>query len=538
MSDQKRLLLAAALMALVLFVSWQFMGRQSERTTVQTGQGTAVQAQQQVPVITQADSSRSDTSLQSDTTSRTVIADDSLGVGNAEPAVHEERIIHVVIRDEGRDIVAARISTLSGSIESWRLMLYENLTEESDGRRIDLGGATWIDQGWGFETSAPDTVFVEEGVRSVFLTEISGERSIEYTFTPGFYGFHVQREGYDQVLILNSGIIPITESKVTPGSYFKAQWNAEKIRSRDTEDIEMNDQVGNVQWISARTKYFGIILLPRSYERAYGYVYGPGGDVSPSIGIQDNNVLVYAGPLDYGTLRELGSNTHLMVDFGWPVIRDIGRLLFWFCTAVLSFVGNWGLKIIILSVVLKVVLMPLTTKSFRSMAKLKQVQPKMKELQEKYRSDPKALQSAMQKLYREEGVNPLGGCLPMLMQMPVFFALYRVLANSVQLRGADFMLWIRDLSTPEILIPFQTPMLGLDGIGLLAVLMGVSMFLQQKMTTVDQSQKSMTYILPVFMTYLFMRFPAGLTLYWFMNNILTIGHQKMINSKLEAEKQV
>jgi len=531
MSDQKRLLLAAVLMAIVLFVSWQFMGKQNERTTVQTDQGTVVYAQQQLPVIKEADT------LQSDTTSLTVMPDDSLDSGQEEVAVPEERIIHVVIRDEGRDIVTARISTLSGSIESWRLMMYENLTAESDGGRIDLGGTTWIDQGWGFETSAPDTVFVEDGQRSVLLTEASGGRSLNYTFTPGFCGFQIQREGYDEVFVLNSGIIPITESKVTPSSYFKAQWNSEKVRSRNTDDIEMNDQVGNVQWIAARTKFFGIILLPRSYERAYGYVYATGGNTSPSIGIQDNNVLVYAGPLDYSTLRELGSNTHLMVDFGWPIIRDIGRLLFWFCTTVLSFVGNWGLKIIILSVVLKVVLMPLTTKSFRSMAKLKQVQPKMKELQEKYKNDPKALQSAMQKLYREEGVNPLGGCLPMLMQMPVFFALYRVLANSVQLRGADFMLWIKDLSSPEILIPFQSPMLGLDGIGLLAVLMGVSMFLQQKMTTVDQSQKSMTYILPVFMTYLFMRFPAGLTLYWFMNNILTIGHQQMINKKLEAEKQ-
>jgi YidC/Oxa1 family membrane protein insertase len=531
MSDQKRLLLAAVLMAIVLFVSWQFMGKQNERTAVQSYQGTVVNAQQQVPVITESDT------LQSDTTSMTVMQDDSLDGVQEEIAVPEERIIHVVIRDEGRDIVSARISTLSGSIESWRLMMYENLTVEGVGSRIDLGGTTWTDQGWGFETSAPDTVFVEDGQRTVLLTEASGGRSLNYTFTPGFYGFQIQREGYDQVLILNSGIIPITESKVTPSSYFRAQWNSEKVRSRNTDDIEMNDQVGNVQWIAARTKFFGIILLPRSYERAYGYVYATGGNTSPSIGIQDNNVLVYAGPLDYSTLRELGSNTHLMVDFGWPIIRDIGRLLFWFCTAVLSFVGNWGLKIIILSVVLKVMLMPLTTKSFRSMAKLKQVQPKMKELQEKYRNDPKALQSAMQKLYREEGVNPLGGCLPMLMQMPVFFALYRVLANSVQLRGADFMLWIKDLSSPEILIPFQNPMLGLDGIGLLAVLMGVSMFLQQKMTTVDQSQKSMTYILPVFMTYLFMRFPAGLTLYWFMNNILTIGHQQMINKKLEAEKQ-
>jgi len=146
------------------------------------------------------------------------------------------------------------------------------------------------------------------------------------------------------------------------------------------------------------------------------------------------------------------------------------------------------------------------------MAKLKQVQPKMEELKKKHKNDAKALQNAMQKLYREEGVNPLGGCLPLLLQMPVFFALYRVLANSVQLRGAPFMFWIKDLSKPEILIHFNTPILGLHGFGILALLMGVAMFLQQKITMTDQSQKSMLYLMPIFMTFLFMRFPAGLTL--------------------------
>jgi len=276
--------------------------------------------------------------------------------------------------------------------------------------------------------------------------------------------------------------------------------------------------------------------MPQSYERAYGYLYMTPEDQSPAIGIQDNSIYVYAGPLDYGRLRTLGRDTSRLVDFGWPIIRDIGRLLFWFCTAVLSFVDNWGIKIILLAIVLKLVLLPLTTKSFKSMAKLKQVQPKMKELQAKFKNDPKALQSAMQKLYREEGVNPLGGCLPMLMQMPVFFALYRVLANSVQLRGAPFMLWITDLSKPEILIPFQTPILGLHGAGILALLMGIAMFLQQKMTMTDQNQKGMLYMMPIFMTFLFMRFPAGLTLYWFSNNLLTIGQQQLIKNKLEAEQ--
>lgn len=537
MSDQNRLLLAAALMAVVLFVSWQFMGsgggsseeavpaELQQQTTAQEATGTVTESGEQA------------STEQDEQTSSATEPADSLPGPDTEQPDFVQRTITVVVRDDDDRMVTAGISTATASVEDWYLEGYDAVPGEDDGSDIDLGNSTWMDLGFGFTTQTPDTVVVDSEPVSIELVEVGGDRSVRYTFYPGFYGFEIEMTGYDQITRLNSNILPISEINVTPGNYFKAQWNSEKVRSRDTDDIGMDDQVGNVEWIAARSKYFGVILLPRSYERAYGYVYASGGETSPSIGIQDRKVLVYAGPLDYGRLRELGRDTHLMVDFGWPVIRDIGRLLFWFCTSVLSFVGNWGLKIIILSVALKVVLMPLTTKSFRSMAKLKQVQPRMKELQEKYRNDPKALQTAMQKLYREEGVNPLGGCLPLLMQMPVFFALYRVLANSVQLRGAEFLLWIKDLSTPEILIPFGSPMLGLDGIGLLAVLMGVSMFLQQKMTTVDQSQKGMTYILPIFMTYLFMRFPAGLTLYWFMNNLLTIGQQQMINKQLEAEKQ-
>ena len=531
MSDQNRLLLAAALMAVVLFVSWQFMGRTQNTSDVQSVPSQPVETstrvqtsyeEQQVPSEEQTDQA------------------DSMATSQADTSLMEERIITVLIMDDGSEIISADISTLGATIVGWELIGYEGIPGADTGEQVDFDGSDWFGGGaaGSFACDSPDTVRVMDAQSTVTLTQSNTGKSVSYTFTPGFYGFTMRRQGFDQLTVLNSGILPVSENNINIADYFEAQWNSEKVKNRDAGDIDMNDQVGNVEWIATRTKYFGIILMPLSFERAYGYVYASGGgEVSPSVGLQDDELMVYAGPLDYGRLRGLGRDTHLMVDFGWPIIRDIGRLLFWFCTSVLSFVSNWGVKIILLSIALKLVLMPLTTKSFRSMAKLKQVQPRMKELQEKYKNDPKALQTAMQKLYREEGVNPLGGCLPLLMQMPVFFALYRVLANSVQLRGAGFVLWIKDLSTPEILIPFENPILGLNGIGLLAVLMGVSMYLQQKMTTVDQSQKSMTYILPVFMTYLFMRFPAGLTLYWFMNNILTIGQQKMISRKLEEEKQ-
>lgn len=526
MSDQKRLLLAAVLMAAVLFISWQFMGKSTTDDNSQnTPQATEnVQQEQQLSI--------EDTTIvdkESDELTSVKVHDT-----DTDEILLEERLIKVIIYDDDEIIVEADISTAGGTVTGWKLPQYEDMPGAGNGESINFDGNSWIRNSTNYETSSEDTILVNEIPQSLILTDPSGEGEITYTFTPGQYGFLYETEGLDEIAVLNGGILPISEMNSNVTRYFKAQWNAEKVKSRGSNDITGDVQVGNVEWIAVRSQYFAIIMMPQSYDRAYGYLFASEEDESPSIGLQDNKIFIFAGPLEYGRLRALGRDTSRLVDFGWPIIRDIGRLLFWFCTSVISFVSNWGIKIILLSIVLKLVLMPLTTKSFKSMAMLKQVQPKMKELQEKYKNDPKALQSAMQKLYKEEGVNPLGGCLPLIMQMPVFFALYRVLANSVQLRGAPFILWISDLSKPEILIPFQTPVLGLHGIGILALLMGITMFLQQKMTMTDQNQKGMMYMMPIFMTFLFMRFPAGLTMYWFMNSLLTIWQQQLIKKKLEA----
>ena len=526
MSDQKRLLFAAVLMAAVLFISWQFMGKSRTPDSSQTPTQPIEYVQpEQLPVI--------DDSASVDKQGAEIASDKTHNI-NVEEILPDERVIKVIVYDGDIVIVEADISTAGGTVIGWKLPQYEDMPGAGSGESINFDGNSWTRNSTYFETSSEDTILVNEIPQTLVFIDPSGEGEIKYTFTPGQYGFLYETEGFAEITILNAGILPVSEMNSNLSRYFKAQWNAEKVKSRGSNSITEDAQVGNVEWIAARSQYFAVIMMPQSYDRAYGYLYTSAEDESPSIGLKDNRIFIYAGPLDYGRLRSLGRDTSRLVDFGWPIIRDIGRLLFWFCTSVLSFVSNWGIKIILLAVVLKLVLMPLTTKSFKSMAMLKQVQPKMKELQEKYKSDPKALQSAMQKLYREEGVNPLGGCLPLIMQMPVFFALYRVLANSVQLRGAPFILWIQDLSKPEILIPFQSPILGLHGVGILALLMGIAMFLQQKMTMTDQNQKGMMYMMPIFMTFLFMRFPAGLTMYWFSNSLLTIWQQQLIKKKLEA----
>jgi YidC/Oxa1 family membrane protein insertase len=165
-------------------------------------------------------------------------------------------------------------------------------------------------------------------------------------------------------------------------------------------------------------------------------------------------------------------------------------------------------------------------KSMRDMQKL---QPKMKELRETHKGDPTRLNQDMMKLYKEHGVNPVGGCFPMLLQMPVFIALFQVLSRTIELRRAPFMLWMNDLSAPDMIarLPFTVPFIG-DTLSLLPILMGVAMFVQQKMQTSDPKQAAMTYMMPVVFTVLFFRFPSGLVLYWLVNNILTIGHQYLM----------
>jgi len=185
------------------------------------------------------------------------------------------------------------------------------------------------------------------------------------------------------------------------------------------------------------------------------------------------------------------------------------------------FLHNWGLAIILLTILIKILFYPLTHKSYKSMKQMQELQPLINKLRQKYKNDREALNREMMQLYRARKINPFGGCLPMLLQIPVFFGLYRVLLYSVELRNSPFFLWITDLSAKDPL--YITP-----------ILMGASMFLQQKMTptTADPAQAKLMMFMPIIFTVMFLNFPSGLVIYWLMNNILSIGQQYYINKYL------
>lgn len=528
MSDQSRLFIAAILMMGVLLISWFISGKNS------------TPAPQQQTVIAM------DAAADTEENTEPILEEPIEEEQALPPGDYQERTVTVIIPDEnGGPLVTAVLSTTGGAVVKWRLDQYEDYPDQQTGQLVELSEEPWLvsretnGEPVLFTYLGPDTITAgQETQEIVFFTQAGGMKA--FSFYEDYYGFAVEKSGLDVNTSISAGAIPVTETNATDRGYFKASWFTNDHKSSDSEKIEGLQPAGNVSWVASSSKYFTIILIPQTMIRADGYI-APGEGGSAEVSIDDSSVRVYAGPKSYSLLSDLDGSQTDMIDFGWPIIRWIGKLIFLFLTSVMSFAGNWGVRIIALALTLKIILSPLTTKSYVSMQKMQKLQPAMQEIQKKYAKDPKQQQAEMQKLYKERGVNPLGGCLPLLLQMPVFFAMYRVLANMVELRGAGFFLWINDLSRPEILIPFGSKIMGLEGIGLMALLLGVIMFLQQKLTGTSatggpaQQQKMMMYMMPFFMMFLFMRFASGLTLYWLVFNILTFIHQEYIKKRLLSE---
>jgi len=229
----------------------------------------------------------------------------------------------------------------------------------------------------------------------------------------------------------------------------------------------------------------------------------------------------YAGPKDQYRLKEISPYLELSVDYGW--LWWIAQPLFWLLTKIHSFVGNWGVAIILLTVLIKAAFFKLSATSYRSMANMRRVQPKMQDIREQFADDKQKQSQAMMELYKKEKINPMGGCLPILVQMPVFIALYWTLMESVELRQAPFILWIQDLSV-------------MDPYFVLPLMMGASMFFMQMLNPPppDPMQAKIMKWMPVVFTFFFLWFPAGLVLYWVVNNLLSMAQQYVITRQIEA----
>lgn len=306
----------------------------------------------------------------------------------------------------------------------------------------------------------------------------------------------------------------------------------EKVDFEDVEETRFREEV-NGGWIAILQHYFLSTWVPTdtaSYlyygmrDSAGRYRFGfTGPEVSVSPGdVGEFSLQFYSGPKTHRTLDSIADHLELTVDYG--LLWFLSLPLFYVLEFSYSLVGNWGVAIILMTIAVKLILAPLSALSYKSMARMREVSPQMKRIQERFSGDRERMTKEVMALYRKEKVNPLSGCLPMLPQLPVFIALYWVLYESVELRQAPFIFWIQDLSV-------------MDPFFVLPILMGGSMLLMQMLNPPmpDPMQQKMMKIMPVIFTVLFIFFPAGLVLYWLMNNVLSYAQQFYITKKIERE---
>jgi len=299
---------------------------------------------------------------------------------------------------------------------------------------------------------------------------------------------------------------------------------------------------GLIAWISYQEDYFMTAFVPEAesqsnflgrtlasgvLEQIWSTALPP---ISPGNQLSTHSTL-YMGPRDLDILKIIGKKLDLAIDFGWTDI--IAKPLLYLLRFFNQYMGNYGIAIILLTILIKILFWPLTHKSYKSMKEMQKIQPLMAKIREKYKDNREMMNKEMMSLYKTYKVNPMGGCLPMVIQIPVFFALFRILGNSIELRHAPFLLWINDLSAPDRLfhLPFAIPLMTPpSGIPVLTLLMGASMFIQQKMTPTpgDPTQAKIMLLMPVIFTFMFINFPSGLVLYWLVNNVLSIGQQYRI----------
>lgn len=313
----------------------------------------------------------------------------------------------------------------------------------------------------------------------------------------------------------------------TGASMYSKEHHYQKLSFKDLNDENLSKQATG-GWIAMQQHYFLSAWVPSQKQTNYFYSlaenpqYGdhkvytvgyvePAVTVAPGKSVTTSS-LFYVGPEIASRLNKVAPGLSLTIDYGW--LWPISEAIFWVLAHVESVIGNWGWAIVIVTILIKLLFFGLSEKSFKSMARMRSLSPKLKTLKERHADDKQALSKATMELYRKEKINPMGGCLPMIVQIPVFIALYYVLYESVQLRQAPFIFWIQDLSAHD---PYY----------ILPVLMGISMFIQQKLTPapMESSQAKMMMLLPVIFTVFFASFPAGLVLYWLVNNVVQSLHQ-------------
>jgi YidC/Oxa1 family membrane protein insertase len=329
--------------------------------------------------------------------------------------------------------------------------------------------------------------------------------------------------------------LPHTEHMTTPRTVAAVALIGDKMERMDAAHIQKEGSKtlqGNIRWVAVRSKYFVAALIPDSAtvdaveftasEQKEATVWLT--DAAPPGTELRRHMRLFAGPIHYDTLVAQGSELDRLANLGWRWITGVSALLLWCLNGLHKLIPNYGIAIILLSAAAKLIFYPLTQASLRSMKVMHHLQPEMKALQERHQGDPARMNKEVMDLYKRYKVNPLSGCLPMVIQIPVFFALYNVLLNSIELRGAGFLGYIQDLSVPDVLMS-----VGGFPLHLMPLLMTGSSYYMQSQTPVSPQQKPTMMLMPVMMLVFMYNFPSGVVLYWTVTNVLSGVQQYMVN---------
>lgn len=551
MNEQKRLILAVVLSVVVLF-AWNMLFPPQKTEPTRPDITNSIPQDQNKQNITDYQSS-----------STASVQPNSSSPQEMQPAEYKSYTISTPLYD-------AVLSEDQATIKSLTLKNYkENLTEDSPLKEIisqelqrGLFGMTLDGMGiTGFENA----VFQPEEPLGQTVILTNGEKIIPFVWkTPD--GIVIQKiltfsaSSYlincDLVLQNGSGrslrgglAISMAQYQEKEAAKFAFEGpiafinkELQEIKPKDIED--KNTYHGTVEWAGYTDRYFLKMIIPKTPLESVVRLSNAQNIITTSLvtpiegidpGKQANYSFdLYMGPKSLKILSEYSDSISKAINFGWFTI--LAKPLLMGMNYIYTVIPNYGVAIIILTILIKLLFWPLGTKSYKSMNEMKKVQPLMMEIREKYKNDKQKMNQETMALYKTYKVNPAGGCLPMLVQMPIFFALYRMLYQAIELRHAPFIGWIKDLSAPDRLFHFDftIPMLQEPtGIPILTLLMGASFLLQQKMSpaTGDPTQARMMMLMPLFMTVLFINFSSGLVLYMFVNNIISMGQQYYIQKK-------
>lgn len=413
---------------------------------------------------------------------------------------------------------------------------------------------------------------LRDGERASIVYELPSGESLteELSFENGSYQFKLKVTGEksDNFRLNWDGGLAVTEQNKNDDLGYSAAVASlgGEFRKKNLLGLKKEGEggwrgEGTVHWVGLKTKYFLACLIPEDSMKTEGFVAAfqplasepsaqeagigcmPGmgktveGRISLALKTRGRDLSVYVGPLDYDTLKGMGRGLEKVVDLGWGWISPISRGILALFKGIHSVVPNYGLVIIMFSCLVMVVFFPLTRRSLHQMQAMQKLQPKVEALRKKLKDEPQRMNVEMMRLYKEQRVNPLGGCLPLVFQMPVFFALFSVLRSTIELRRAGFLLWMDDLSVPDTLCHIPLPQGGEFALHTLPILMLVSMIVQQRFTPTDPRQKTMAYMMPIIFTFIFWNLPAGLVLYWLSYNVLSIAQHYLIRRRERERKE-